>query len=67
MRSLYEIYLLELRQGIKESEEQLRSLACVDILLFQKIKRARKEIQRELINHRLGIKENTEILKLMEG
>jgi hypothetical protein len=67
MRDSYEIHLLEIRQGIKEAETQLRNLVCVDLFRFRKLIELKTLIQTELVAYRRGSERKREFVQFLEG
>jgi hypothetical protein len=67
-RDKYEIYLLELRQGIKDAEEQLRNLVCVSLIDYRRLYALKKMIKEELIKNKVNESDKKQqFLKFMEG
>lgn len=64
----YEIYLLELRQGIKDAEEHLKDLVCVSIIDFRRLRDLKNLVRKELIDNRINESNKKQhFLKFMEG
>lgn len=66
-RDAYESLLLEIRQSLKEKEDSFKQKACVNLLLYKKVKLARRMVQQELINYRIGCEKDKNLVNLMEG
>lgn len=68
-RDVYEIFLLEIRQGLKDQEQLLLSAGCISIVSYRRLVSAKKQVQSELLNYRMGNKQtqNKQIVNLMEG
>jgi hypothetical protein len=67
-KDAYEIYLLEIRQVLKEAKAQLKSQASISLSKFHEISQLQASIQKQLILYRTGIKDqNQQVISLMEG
>ena len=66
-RDEYEILLLEIRQELKDKEEILRNLSCVNLFLFKRVQVLSKEVQKQILDYRIDRVRNKEFLNLMEG
>lgn len=67
-RDEYEIYLLEIRQALKDEESSLKSRNCTSLTKFKSLVKLKIEIREALIKYRIGYKEKDgAVIKLMEG
>lgn len=68
MRDAYEIFLLEVRQGIKDTEQQFRNLACVDLCYYKKLIKLKVLVDKELKANSLGTSDKRELFhQIIEG
>ena len=60
-KDMYEIYLLEIRQGLRETEEHFRAQPCTDLVRFRELIKIKSLVQQALIDFRTGRGERNEL------